>query len=127
MVAVATISLGACDMEPPDVGRLQRLYVPPAETVRIYSLGRGQTFGGLLTGAISANEQASLLMAFREHASPRRMRQGTKITLSVMNIRSQLRLRSHSPDSLCTGAALDMLAFATAISLSSNCRITLQC
>ena len=81
MVAGATLAATACVSEPPDVGRLARVHVPPAELVRIYSLSSGQTFGGLLDGVISANEQASLLMAFREHASPRRMRQGTEISL----------------------------------------------
>ena len=77
----ATLASAACVPEPPDVGRLARVHVPPAEIVRIYSLNSGQTFGGLLNGVISANEQASLLMAFREHASPRRMRLGTEISL----------------------------------------------
>jgi murein DD-endopeptidase MepM/ murein hydrolase activator NlpD len=71
-------------VEPPDAGRLERVYVPPAEVVRIYSLSSGQTFGGLLDDVVSANEQASLLMAFREHASPRRMRQGTEISLRFL-------------------------------------------
>ena len=59
--------------------------------MHIYSLARGQTFGGLLTGVLSANEQASLLMAFREHASPRRMRQGTEITLRYLRDDGELR------------------------------------
>jgi len=81
VVAVATLASAACAVEPPDVGRLDRVYAPPAEIVRIYSLRSGQTFGGLLDGVITANEQAALLMAFREHASPRRMRSGTEISL----------------------------------------------
>jgi murein DD-endopeptidase MepM/ murein hydrolase activator NlpD len=81
VVAGATLASAACVSEPPDVGRLARVHVPPAEIVRIYSLNSGQTFGGLLNGVISANEQASLLLAFREHASPRRMRLGTEISL----------------------------------------------
>jgi murein DD-endopeptidase MepM/ murein hydrolase activator NlpD len=60
------------------------VHVPPAELVRIFSLNSGQTFGGLLNDVMSANEQASLLMAFREHASPRRMRQGTEISLRFL-------------------------------------------
>jgi murein DD-endopeptidase MepM/ murein hydrolase activator NlpD len=84
VVAGATLAAAACVSEPPDVGRLERVHVPPAEVVHIYSLTSGQTFGGLLNGVISANEQASLLMAFREHASPRRMRQGTEISLRFL-------------------------------------------
>jgi murein DD-endopeptidase MepM/ murein hydrolase activator NlpD len=81
---MATLATAACGVEPPDVGRLDRVHVPPAELVRIFSLNSGQTFGGLLNDVMSANEQASLLMAFREHASPRRMRQGTEISLRFL-------------------------------------------
>jgi murein DD-endopeptidase MepM/ murein hydrolase activator NlpD len=65
--------------------------VPPAESVQIYALGRGDTFGGILDGTISANEQASLLMAFREHASPMRMREGTEITLRFLKDDEEIR------------------------------------
>lgn len=82
--ALAAVAMSACVVEPPDVGRLQGVYAPPAETIRIYSLRSGQTFGGLLNGVMSANEQAALLLAFREHASPRRMRQGTEISLRFL-------------------------------------------
>lgn len=77
---VVAASVG-CARETPDVGAIDPVYAPPAELVEIRSLARGQTFGELLYGAIDANEQASLLLAFQEHASPRRMRQGTEITL----------------------------------------------
>jgi murein DD-endopeptidase MepM/ murein hydrolase activator NlpD len=82
--AVAAVACAACTLETPEVGRLGRLHVAPAENVEIYSLGRGETFGELLYGTISANEQASLLLAFQEHASPRRMREGTEITLRYL-------------------------------------------
>ncbi|MGE0159068.1 MAG: M23 family metallopeptidase [Gemmatimonadales bacterium] len=82
--ALAAVACAACTAEPPDVGQLARLHVPPAEDVRIYALGRGDTFGELLDGTLSANEQASLLLAFQEHASPRRMREGTEITLRYL-------------------------------------------
>jgi len=91
VVACATLATAACTVEPPDVGRLGRLHVPPAEEVRVYSLRSGQTFGGLLQGTLSANEQAGLLMAFREHASPQRMRQGTEITLRFLPEEDYLR------------------------------------
>lgn len=90
-VAPWALALSACGLEPPHVGRLEALYVPPAEEIRIYSLRSGQTFGALLQGAISANEQAALLMAFREHASPQRMRQGTEITLRFLPEENVLR------------------------------------
>jgi len=84
VAGVATLATSACAFEPPDVGLLEGIYVPPAESVRIYSLRSGQTLGGLLNSVISANEQAALLLAFREHASPRRMRQGTEISLRFL-------------------------------------------
>lgn len=84
VAALVAVVASACGRETPDVGRLGPLYAPPAETMQIYSLSRGETFGQLLTPAISANEQARLLMAFSEHASPRRMRQGTEITLRYL-------------------------------------------
>ncbi len=89
--AVAAVACTACVFEAPDAGRIDRLYVPPAETVQIFSLGRGETFGGILDGTISANEQASLLMAFREHASPMRMREGTEITLRFLKDDEEIR------------------------------------
>lgn len=73
------------------MGVVEAVYAPPAEIVRIFSLGRGQTFGGLLDGVLSANEQASLLLAFREHASPRRMRAGIEISLRYLRDGDSLR------------------------------------
>lgn len=84
VIAVVTAASTACVGEPPDAGRLEAVYAPPAEDIRIYSLARNQTFGGLLSRVLSANEQASLLMAFREHASPRSMRTDTEITLRYL-------------------------------------------
>ena len=81
VIAGVAIALSACGSNAPDVGRIGAVYAPPAERVEIYALGRGQTFGELLDGVIDANQQGSLLMAFQEHASPRRMRPGTEITL----------------------------------------------
>lgn len=77
-VAVA----GACSFgEAPDVGTLEPLYAQPAEDVHILTLGRNQTLGELLDGTLDGNEQYGFLLAFREQASPRRMRAGTEITL----------------------------------------------
>jgi murein DD-endopeptidase MepM/ murein hydrolase activator NlpD len=63
------------------VGRLNAVYARPAEDVEILTLGRNQTLGGLLQRAMGPNEQYGLLMAFREQASPRRIRAETEITL----------------------------------------------
>jgi murein DD-endopeptidase MepM/ murein hydrolase activator NlpD len=91
VAALVAVVLSACGRETPEVGRLDALYVPPAEDLQIYSLRSGETFGELLTPAISANEQAALLLAFQEHASPRRMREGTEITLRYLREDDSLR------------------------------------
>ncbi len=90
-VAFATVVMAACSREIPEVGQLQPFYVPPAENVEIYALRSGDTFGEVLWPVMTANEQASFLMAFREHASPRRMRQGTEITLRYLRDDDSLR------------------------------------
>jgi murein DD-endopeptidase MepM/ murein hydrolase activator NlpD len=82
--AAAAVALAACAVEPPDAGRLERVYVPAAEEMQIRSLGRGDTFDEVLEGSIDANERAALVLAFREHASPLRMREGTEITFRFL-------------------------------------------
>ncbi len=67
--------------EPPDAGTLNPVYASPAEHVEILTLGRNQTLGEVLQGAMSADEHYALLLAFLEQASARRMRPGTEITL----------------------------------------------
>jgi murein DD-endopeptidase MepM/ murein hydrolase activator NlpD len=89
--ALVVAALSACWGEVPDVGRLEEIAVPPAERVQIFSLGRGETFGELLYPALNANDQASLLLAFQEHASPRRMRQGTEVTLRYLKDEDEVR------------------------------------
>lgn len=88
---MAVLAAGACSRETPDIGRLSAIDVPPAERVEIFSLGSGETFGGLLWEALDANEQAELLLAFQEHASPRRLRQGTEVTLRYLKDSEELR------------------------------------
>ncbi len=66
----------------PEAGVLEPLHAAAAEEVRVETLDRGQTFGGILAQAdLSPSEQHSLLLAFREQANPARMRDGTEITL----------------------------------------------
>jgi murein DD-endopeptidase MepM/ murein hydrolase activator NlpD len=68
--------------EPPDVGPLDPILAAPAETVHTRTLERGSTFGELLGALeIDGNEQQSLLLAFQEQASPRRLRVGTEVTV----------------------------------------------
>ncbi|HEX9886774.1 MAG TPA: peptidoglycan DD-metalloendopeptidase family protein [Longimicrobiales bacterium] len=64
-----------------DVGQLDPVFAEPAEQVEVRALSSGETLGGLLSSTMSATEQNRLLMAFREQASPRRMRVGTEILL----------------------------------------------
>ncbi|MEE2846391.1 MAG: M23 family metallopeptidase [Gemmatimonadota bacterium] len=81
MVTLGVATTASCYQEPPDVGTLDAVYAEPAEHVRISVLRDGQTLGQLLEGSVSYNERASLLLALREHANPRRMRAGTEVTL----------------------------------------------
>ena len=67
---------------PPEVGPLEPVLAAPAERLEVVQLQRGQTFGQVLQGAaVGWSDQNSLLLAFREQANPRRMRDGTRITL----------------------------------------------
>ncbi len=79
--ALAVAALGACSSPAPDAGTLATIYARPAESVQVLSLQQGETLGKLLGSAIRPNEQYDLLLAFRQQASPRRMRAGTEITL----------------------------------------------
>lgn len=67
--------------EAPDVGMLPPLEARPAERVEVRGLTRGRTLGGILSDHLDAAEQDRLIMAFREQASPRRLRDGTEVTL----------------------------------------------
>ena len=80
----AATVVAACGGEPPDVGALPTVYAPAAEDIEVLALGTRQTFGDLLYEHMSANEQASFLLAFREHASPRRMRPSTEVTFRYL-------------------------------------------
>lgn len=78
------VGLGFAFMVPKpaeEVGPLPVVYAAPAERVEIRQLGAGQTLGELLDDFTDAVEQQSLLLAFQEQASARRMQVGTEITL----------------------------------------------
>ena len=62
-IAIAAIFCSSCDSEVPRVGFLETVWVPPAEKVEVHSLGQGETLGGLLYGAVDANEQDEVLRA----------------------------------------------------------------
>ena len=75
------LALRSAGATPVDVGDLAPVYAEPAERVEVRALGSGMTLGEVLAEALDAGEQNRLLMAFREQASPRRMRTGTEIML----------------------------------------------
>lgn len=82
LAALAAATVSACSMGAPiDVGTLDAIYAKPAEDVELLTLGRNQTLGELLQGVVPGSEQSDLLFAFRQHASPRRMRAGSEITV----------------------------------------------
>jgi murein DD-endopeptidase MepM/ murein hydrolase activator NlpD len=78
------VALGACTSPAPDVGTLDVVYARPAEEIHTFELEQNQTFGQILDGLVSFNEQQALLLAFREQANPRRMRAGTEISLRFL-------------------------------------------
>jgi len=68
--------------ETPEVGPLEPVLAKPAERLEVIHLDPGQTFGEVLQRAnVGWSDQNSLLLAFREQANPRSMRDGTRITL----------------------------------------------
>lgn len=85
VAALAAMAVSACGPgSAPDAGTLDAVYARPAEEIRVVTLGRNQTLGELLQGAVEDTEHYALLLAFREQASPRRMREGTEITLRYL-------------------------------------------
>lgn len=66
----------------PDAGTLEPVQAVSVEEVRVEVLGAGQTFGGVLGRAmVPQADQQAILVAFREFASPARLRVGTEFTL----------------------------------------------
>ena len=82
LATVAALSMGLARGRTYEAGMLPVQFAVPAEDVAVHELQRGQTFGELLeTSGLTLAEQQSVLMSFSEHASPRRMRDGTEIVL----------------------------------------------
>jgi len=80
--ALGSVALSACSLgDAPDAGTLDPIYAKPAEDIEIRTLGRNQTLGEVLEGAVAADEHYALLLAFMEQADPRRMTERTEITL----------------------------------------------
>ncbi len=84
-VGVAALVLAPGWGEAPDAGYLAPLAAVPAEEYRVEILRAGTTFGEILyTARLDANEQENLLLAFQEHADPRRLSGGTEVTLRFL-------------------------------------------
>jgi murein DD-endopeptidase MepM/ murein hydrolase activator NlpD len=77
---------------PPEVGPLAPILAPGAERFEEVTLRSGETFGEVLQAAsVGWSDQNALLLAFREQANPRRMKDGTRITLRWLRDQEQLR------------------------------------
>src|SRR5688572_25448087 len=63
-----------------DVGEIQPVYAVPAERAEVETIRAGQTLGQILSPTLDGSEQQAALMAFQEHASPRRLSTGTEVT-----------------------------------------------
>ncbi|MGW8265789.1 MAG: peptidoglycan DD-metalloendopeptidase family protein [Longimicrobiales bacterium] len=78
--------------DPPEVGPLAPILAPAAELFQEVTLRPGQTFGEVLQAAsVGWSDQNALLLAFREQANPRRMKDGTRITLRWLRDPERLR------------------------------------
>ena len=66
----------------PEAGALEIVYAHAPERVEVRALAPGLTFGQILIEAgLDANDRNNLLLAFREHANPRRMSPGTAVRI----------------------------------------------
>ena len=76
----------------PEVGPLAPIVAAPAELREEFRLGSGGTFGEVLQAAsVGWSEQNALLLAFREQANPRRIKNGTRITFRWLREKEWLR------------------------------------
>ncbi len=89
-IACGLFVLAACG-DAPDVGELDVVYATPAERLEIRAIRAGETLGGLLEAEIGFTQQQAVLMAFREQASPRRVRANTEVTLRWLGDEEELR------------------------------------
>lgn len=90
LVLIGIVSVGAVSvMQPraPEPARAaasltQPIYVPPLEKTETHVIERGQTLSGVLTRAsIFGADLADVLLTAREHLNPRRITQGTEVTV----------------------------------------------
>jgi murein DD-endopeptidase MepM/ murein hydrolase activator NlpD len=91
-LGIILVAGGLLASEPPEVGPLDPVVAAPAERLEMVSLRLGETLGEVLSDAeIGWSDQNSLLMAFREQASPRSLRDDSRITLRWYKDRDLLR------------------------------------
>ncbi len=90
VVAATTVAAGFD--RTPDAGMMDVFWAEPYEDVSVLKLERGRTLGELLEfGQLSGSEQQGVLLAFAEHASARRVRDGTEVTLRRARADGRLR------------------------------------
>jgi len=81
VVLGSALALARPEREYPNVGRVPAVFAVGAEEMEVHTLAPGQTLGELLDRAsLDAAGQYELLLAFREQASPRRLRAGTEVS-----------------------------------------------
>ena len=79
VVAIGVVSLSG---RVPDSGELDGVFALTPYREEVRQLSFGMTFGQILSDAgVGAAEQQDILLAFREHHSPRRLRNGTEIRM----------------------------------------------
>jgi murein DD-endopeptidase MepM/ murein hydrolase activator NlpD len=90
LLLIVVVSLGAVTMLSPHEPSIPKerarvlgaLYAVPLERVETHVLSSGETLSGVLANAsIVGREFAEMLMALREHQSPRRLSAGTEVTI----------------------------------------------
>lgn len=85
ILCLLAAAVAGCSDRTPDAGRLDAVTARPAEEVAVRTLAWGETLGQVLSDELDPNQQQALLMAFREEASPRRIREGTEITFRYLD------------------------------------------
>lgn len=93
VMAIACMAIAATWFDrTPDAGMMDVFWAEPHEDVEVLTLERGYTLGGLLEGSgLSGSEQQAVLLSFSEHASARRVRDGTEVTLRRRQDTGELR------------------------------------
>jgi murein DD-endopeptidase MepM/ murein hydrolase activator NlpD len=85
LAALVAAAAAGCEDRTPEVGSVDAVRAKPAEEVDVHVIGPGQTLGQVLDLELNYNSQQQLLMAFREQASPRRIRPGTEVAFRYLH------------------------------------------